>query len=103
MAKSFVYSEKDAYWYLNLTDEQQSSYNKFRKDLFEEKGLVQGLDDQLTLLRFLKARQWDVGKAKLMYSAMAAWRKSENVEEIHEHFTFPELEFVLPYYQHFYQ
>jgi hypothetical protein len=48
--------------YLNLTPEQDSAYTKFVEHLTETNQLHSGHDDKFTLLRFLKARQWDVHK-----------------------------------------
>ena len=96
-------TETDVFWYLNLTEQQAEAYERFRSDLEASKQLVYGVDDKYTLLRFLKARQWDVEKAKLMYNKMGTWRTEHDVDTLYETYEFPELEKVLPYYPHFYQ
>lgn len=99
----FKCSEADALWYLHLTEPQQRAYDSFHAKLSEESALVEGVCSRTDLLRFLKARQWDVEKAALMYHHMAAWRKEHQVQTVFETLDFKELPACLPVYPHFYQ
>lgn len=103
MAHPFTYTEKDAFWYLYLTPQQEDAYQRFHEVLRKADKLVHGVDDKYSLLRFLKARQWDVEKAKVMYLKMAEWRVEHNVDALYETIDFTELQQVLPHYPHFYQ
>lgn len=85
-----VQTEAEAFWYLNLTEEQHSAYEKFRAHLEEHLLLHPGHDDKYTLLRFLKARQYDVHKATAMYTAMTKWRVAHKVDNLQASFEFPE-------------
>ncbi len=101
--RSLSHSDEEyAYWYLHLSAESQHAYEVFRKSLEDANALVAGADDRWTLLRFLKARQYDPVKAKTMYLNMAKWRVENDIEKLYETFTFPELDAVIPYYTHFY-
>ncbi|KAG1681322.1 hypothetical protein FOA52_007368 [Chlamydomonas sp. UWO 241] len=99
---AFTYTEAQALWYLHLTAQQESAYDSFRAHLDSTGALLPGHDDKYTLLRFLKARQWDTPKATLMYTGMVAWRKKEDVDGLYNSLHFPELDAVLPVYPHFY-
>lgn len=71
-------SEADAFWYLppQLTTEQHALCSALRARLGGAGALVGGLDDDLSLLRFLKGRAWDVPKAAAMYMVCRrAWRR----------------------------
>lgn len=85
-----VQTEAEAFWYLNLSVEQQAAYDKFRAHLEEKHMLHPGHDDKYTLLRFLKARQYDVQRATSMYTGMAKWRVAHKVDELQASFQFPE-------------
>ncbi|EFJ43035.1 hypothetical protein VOLCADRAFT_66295 [Volvox carteri f. nagariensis] len=97
-----VQTETEAFWYLNLTSEQQSAYDRLLGHLKEAGALHKGHDDCYTLLRFLKARQWDVQRAATMYQNMVKWRTDQRTDHLYETFTFPEREQVLRHYPHFY-
>ena len=60
-------------------------------------------DEDHTLARFLKARQWDVKKAFKMYKDTAAWRAEFGTQELRaDGFDFPEVEEVQECYPTYY-
>jgi SOS response regulatory protein OraA/RecX len=67
----------------DLTQSQQDTLSKFR-EILSEQGLLRKRDDDHTLLRFLRARGFDVTKAKAMYEAMLDWRREIGADTIRE-------------------
>lgn len=51
-----------------------------------------------TLLRFLKARKFDIDLATEMFVNSAAWRKSFGAEDIMDTFTFDEVDSFIEFY-----
>ncbi|KAJ7052499.1 CRAL-TRIO domain-containing protein [Mycena amicta] len=86
----------------NLTKSQEAALATVRSELHATGAFVEARHDDATLLRFLRARKFDVAKAKAMLVAAEKWRKDFGVDELVSNFTFPELAEVDKYYPQFY-
>lgn len=56
------YTDKDAFWYLTPSEEQKAALSKLREQLTAENLIVPDHDADITLLRFLMARDFNVDK-----------------------------------------
>lgn len=78
---------------------EQHAVEEFRKQLLAEDLLPAKHDDYHTLLRFLKARKFDLEKTKIMWRDMLRWRKEFGADTI-EDFVYEELHEVKNCYPH---
>ncbi|EGR48953.1 hypothetical protein MKX07_007053 [Trichoderma sp. CBMAI-0711] len=84
----------------HLTPEQQAKVHQLRM-LLEAEGLTERLDT-LTLLRFLRARKFDVELAKQMFVDTEKWRAEIKLDEILPTWDYPEKAEISKYYKQFY-
>ncbi|XP_058218988.1 phosphatidylinositol/phosphatidylcholine transfer protein SFH13 isoform X1 [Rhododendron vialii] len=77
---------------------EESAVLELRQKLHDRDMLPPKHDDYHTLLRFLKAREFNIEKTIHMWEEMLNWRKEYGADAILEDFEFEELEEVLQYY-----
>ncbi|XP_020223854.1 phosphatidylinositol/phosphatidylcholine transfer protein SFH13 [Cajanus cajan] len=77
---------------------EETAVHELRQKLVERGSLPPRHDDYHTLLRFLKARDFNIEKTIHMWEEMLTWRKEYGTDAILEDFEFGELEEVLQYY-----
>lgn len=77
---------------------EESAVLELRQKLHDRDMLPPKHDDYHTLLRFLKAREFNIEKTIQMWEEMLNWRKEYGTDALLEEFEFEELEEVLQYY-----
>ncbi|KAF9224456.1 hypothetical protein BS17DRAFT_779824 [Gyrodon lividus] len=86
----------------NLTPGQQHALDTLKKQLQDEGHFVPERMDHAMLLRFLRARKFDVAKTKAMILAAEQWREEYKVDDIVKNFVFTEKKEVDKYYPQYY-
>ncbi|CCE87015.1 Piso0_005547 [Millerozyma farinosa CBS 7064] len=84
----------------NITDTQKKALETLREEL-KAAGYEERLDDA-SLLRFLRARKFDVAKAKEMFVQCEKWRKDFGTNTILKDFHYEEKPIVAKYYPQYY-
>ncbi|KAM3683858.1 hypothetical protein ACJW31_12G180900 [Castanea mollissima] len=81
---------------------EEEAVNAFRRTLLAKNLLPPSHDDYHTLLRFLKARKFDIDKTLHMWAEMLNWRKEFGVDSFLKDFVYDEYEEVRRWYPHGY-
>ncbi|KAK7732233.1 cytosolic factor, phosphatidylinositol/phosphatidylcholine transfer protein [Cytospora paraplurivora] len=84
----------------HLTPDQIEKVQQFRESL-EKQGYTDRLDT-LTLLRFLRARKFDLVATEKMFVDAEKWRKDTKLDEILPEWDYPEKEQIFKYYPQYY-
>ena len=98
--------EKASGFYDELNKEQFNALQAFKEQLrgLTEKKISLNFDeyDDLYLLRFLRAKKFNVKDAMEMFQNFLKWRKTHKVDDIRKNFVFEEMFKVKPFYPHGY-
>jgi CRAL/TRIO, N-terminal domain len=68
----------------DMSEEQENQLEVFRKYLKDNNVVDHPMYDDYYLLRFLRARKFDMDKTKLMFHNFVQWRKDNDVDNVIE-------------------
>lgn len=96
--------DKNASGFPNEINQHQfDNFIKFKKDIMKEKLLPNfNRYDDYYLLKFLRARKFDLEKTMIMFKNFLDWRKREDIDNIERNFHFTEQLEVKKLYPHGY-
>lgn len=86
----------------HLTPQQEEALAQFKKELSAEGFYDPQKHDDHILLRFLRARKFQIAASKKMWIDYQNWRKEFGTDDILRTFEFPEYPVVKKYYPRFY-
>ncbi|CAB4378977.1 hypothetical protein RhiirA5_346863 [Rhizophagus irregularis] len=86
----------------SLSPQQEEILDKFRQEVKEEGIFDERRHDDACLLRFLRARKFDLVKTKKMFTDCEKWRKEFGVDELVATFDYKERDEVMKYYPRYY-
>ncbi|KAG9289869.1 hypothetical protein G9A89_015449 [Geosiphon pyriformis] len=86
----------------SLSPQQAETLEKFRQELITAGVFDEKRHDDACLLRFLRARKFDLNKAKKMFLDCEKWRKEFGVDELVKTFDYTERDEVMKYYPRYY-
>ncbi|XP_035711466.1 protein real-time-like [Folsomia candida] len=68
---------------LSLTQAEKHKLDQFKEAVSKINFPAEWMPQELTLVRYLRARQWDVQRAKSMLQETVAWWEENNMKDIH--------------------
>jgi len=68
----------------DMNEDQERALEEFKRYIHETKIVDHPQYDDYYLLRFLRARKFDIEKTKLMFNTFVNWRKENEVDTIIE-------------------
>ncbi|KAJ3110329.1 cytosolic factor, phosphatidylinositol/phosphatidylcholine transfer protein [Phlyctochytrium bullatum] len=86
----------------HLTAEQEEILAKFKEELTAEGFYDPAKHDDHLLLRFLRARKFQIPLSKKMWIECETWRKEYGTDDLRDNFEFPEYPIVKKFYPRFY-
>ncbi|KAM0754684.1 hypothetical protein T439DRAFT_321720 [Meredithblackwellia eburnea MCA 4105] len=86
----------------HLSKDQEATLAKLREQLCTCRHYDPEKFDDPALLRFLRARNFDLEKSKAMWIAAQDWRESFKVDDLYHHFDYREKPEVMKYYPRFF-
>ncbi len=90
-------------FYDQLNQEQYNALQQWKQQLSTEfPNLDYTIYDDLYLLRFLRARKFDLTKTMIMFKKFMTWRETDHVDDLRENFQLTELMQVKELYPHGY-